>query len=67
MVGKAERLARGANPRTVVMSLPAEAIGARALYEEDYCARGEMENRIKEQPRRAGVCRPHERGDDAGQ
>ncbi len=37
------------NPRFVVTSLGAERIAARALYEEVYCARGDMENRIKEQ------------------
>ncbi|MGA3044511.1 MAG: transposase, partial [Bryobacteraceae bacterium] len=36
-------------PRFVVTSLSAEAWEARRLYEELYCARGEMENRIKEQ------------------
>lgn len=49
VVGKAKYLAQGANPRFVVTSLSAEAFGARELYEEQYCARGEMENRIKEQ------------------
>lgn len=49
VVGKAEHLAKGSNPRFVVTSLPAEAIDGRALYEDVYCARGEMENRIKEQ------------------
>ncbi len=38
-----------ANPRFVVTSLPPDALEARALYEDLYCARGEMENRIKEQ------------------
>ena len=37
-----------ANPRFVVTSLPAGQHQARALYEKLYCARGEMENRIKE-------------------
>ena len=37
-----------ANPRFVVTSLPANQYPARALYEKLYCARGEMENRIKE-------------------
>jgi hypothetical protein len=36
------------NPRFVVTSAPKEAYAARKLYEEFYCARGEMENRIKE-------------------
>jgi hypothetical protein len=49
VVGKAEHLAKGSNPRFVVTSLPAEEIDARTLYEDLYCARGEMENRIKEQ------------------
>jgi hypothetical protein len=49
VVGKAEHLAKGSNPRFVVTSLPASAVDARALYEDVYCARGEMENRIKEQ------------------
>ena len=48
VVGKAEHLAKGANPRFVVTSLKKAKIAARALYEELYCARGEMENRIKE-------------------
>jgi hypothetical protein len=49
VVAKAEHLEKGANPRFVVTSLSAEQFAARALYEELYCARGEMENRIKEQ------------------
>jgi len=49
VVGKAEHLDKGSNPRFVVTSLAAEAWDARALYEDMYCARGEMENRIKEQ------------------
>jgi hypothetical protein len=49
VVGKAEHLQRGANPRFVVTSLSAKEWDARALYEDLYCARGEMENRIKEQ------------------
>lgn len=49
VIGKAEHLAKGANPRFVVTSLPAESFDAQALYEKEYCARGEMENRIKEQ------------------
>lgn len=49
VVGKAEHLEKGSNPRFVVTSLPAEVWEARRLYEELYCARGEMENRIKEQ------------------
>ena len=49
VVAKAEYLAKGPNPRFVVTSLSAESWEARRLYEELYCARGEMENRIKEQ------------------
>ena len=48
VVGKAEWLPRGANPRFVVTSLSPAAIDRRTLYEGLYCARGEMENRIKE-------------------
>ena len=49
VVAKAEHLAKGANPRFVVTSLGEKAMDGRALYEDLYCARGEMENRIKEQ------------------
>ncbi len=49
MVAKAEHLEKGSNPRFVVTSLGAEVWEARRLYEELYCGRGEMENRIKEQ------------------
>jgi Transposase DDE domain group 1 len=48
VVAKAEHLPQGPNPRFVVTSLTAE-IDARTLYEDVYCARGEVENRIKEQ------------------
>src|SRR5512134_1343213 len=46
VIGKAEHLDKGANPRFIVTSL--EECCARTLYEKIYCARGEMENRIKE-------------------
>jgi hypothetical protein len=49
VIGKAEHLPKGANPRFVVTSLHCEVWAAAALYEQLYCARGEMENRIKEQ------------------
>ena len=51
VVAKAEWLAgaRGGNPRFVVTSLDRQTIAKQALYEELYCARGDMENRIKEQ------------------
>ena len=49
VVAKAEVLPRGHNPRFVVTSLSARDYPAQPLYEQIYCARGEMENRIKEQ------------------
>jgi len=49
VVGKAEQLDGKENPRFVVTTLPMERMDARALYENLYAARGEMENRIKEQ------------------
>ena len=49
VVGKAEYLEKGSNPRFVVTSLSEQEVDAQTLYEEQYCARGEMENRIKEQ------------------
>jgi hypothetical protein len=49
VIAKAEHLPKGANPRFIVTSLKPSAINARVLYEKVYCARGEMENRIKEQ------------------
>jgi len=48
VIAKAESTRGEPNPRFVVTSLKPGEIGARALYEEVYCARGEMENRIKE-------------------
>jgi hypothetical protein len=48
VIGKAEHLDKGANPRFVVTSLNATAVDGETLYEQVYCARGEMENRIKE-------------------
>ena len=49
VVGKAEYLAKGENPRFIVTSIISEEKDARTLYEDFYCARGDMENRIKEQ------------------
>jgi hypothetical protein len=46
VIAKAEHSDQGSNPRFVVTSLPGEA---QTIYDEVYCARGEMENRIKEQ------------------
>jgi hypothetical protein len=57
VVGKAEYLAKGDNPRFVVTSLTAEVYGPRELYEQQYCGRGDMENRIKEQQRMLFACR----------
>jgi len=58
VIGKAEVSALGDNPRFIVSSLPAEGFAededktrftAQRLYEELYCARGEMENVLKQQ------------------
>jgi hypothetical protein len=49
VVAKAEHLPKGSNPRFIVTSLSADEIDARTLYEDVYCARGQVENRIKEQ------------------
>jgi hypothetical protein len=46
VIVKAEHNARGANPRFIVANVPGDP---QALYDEVYCQRGEMENRIKEQ------------------
>ena len=48
VVGKAEVTGGEANPRFVVTSLTRAECGPKYLYERVYCARGEMENRIKE-------------------
>jgi hypothetical protein len=49
VIGKAEWLPQGSNPRFIVTSLSRRAVKAMQLYEQHYCARGDMENRIKEQ------------------
>jgi hypothetical protein len=49
VVAKAEALPGKTNPRFVVSSLAPDRVEAGALYEQIYCARGDMENRIKEQ------------------
>lgn len=49
VVAKAERLPGKDNPRFVVTSYDDQRFDARALYEDEYCARGEMENRIEEE------------------
>src|SRR5947209_16816329 len=48
VVAKAEHLSKGENPRFVVTSLDAAYLPAQPLYQQLYCGRGEMENRIKE-------------------
>src|SRR5258707_3557866 len=49
VIAKAEQIEGKENPRYLVTSLDKEAWSAQKLYEQLYCARGEMENRIKEQ------------------
>lgn len=49
VIAKAEYLDKGENPRFLVTSFAPDQMEARSLYEEFYCARGDMENRIKEQ------------------
>ena len=49
VVAKAEHIDGKQNPRFVVTSLNAKQWPAQKLYEQDYCGRGDMENRIKEQ------------------
>jgi len=49
VIGKAEVLALGDNPRFIVTNLRVEQQAGQPLYEQVYCARGDMENRIKEQ------------------
>jgi len=49
VVAKAEQIEGKENPRYVVTSLAADQWPAQPLYEQLYCARGDMENRIKEQ------------------
>ncbi|MCK5862760.1 MAG: IS1380 family transposase [Candidatus Hydrogenedentes bacterium] len=49
VIAKAEHLRGGPNPRFIVTNLPQDYATPKDLYENIYCARGEMENRIKEQ------------------
>lgn len=49
VVSKAEFMSKGANPRFVVTSIQECEMDAKTTYESFYCARGDMENRIKEQ------------------
>jgi Transposase DDE domain group 1 len=48
VIAKAEWTHGGPNPRFIVTSLKAGIVDGRRLYEQVYCARGEIENRIKE-------------------
>src|SRR4051794_25442870 len=72
VIAKAEWIRGEANPRFLVTSLKPDQWAARALYEDLYCARGEMENRIRDGEPHQGVprrplCRPDLGGDHAGQ
>ena len=49
VVAKAEHIDGKENPRYLVTSFTPEECPAQQLYEQRYCARGDMENRIKEQ------------------
>ena len=49
-VAKVEHIPGKSTPRFIVTSLSIDKVDARELYEDVYCARGDMENRIKEQP-----------------
>jgi len=58
VIGKAEVMSEGENPRFVVTNLPAKGFedqpdqsrfSPARLYEEVYCARGDMENKLKQQ------------------
>lgn len=48
VVAKAEALPGKDNHRYIVTSYPVSSYSSKSLYEQEYCARGEMENRIKE-------------------
>ena len=65
VIGKAEYLPGKANPRFVVTNLSPHEVGAQRLYEELYCARGEMEtgSRSSNWP----VRRSHQQRDPAGE
>lgn len=49
VIAKAEYLKKGFNPRFIVTNLPEAHASIKEVYEDIYCARGDMENRIKEQ------------------
>jgi hypothetical protein len=61
VVAKAEWTADAANPRFVVTSIKDEEAEPRRLHEEIYCARGDMENRIKGKPHQGVSARPFRR------
>jgi hypothetical protein len=46
IIGKAEHTSQGSNPRYIITTLRGDA---EEIYDEGYCQRGEIENRIKEQ------------------
>ena len=58
VVAKVEHLPRGKNPRFIVTSVPVQECEGRRLYEEVYCARGDMENRIKGAPGELATVQP---------
>ena len=64
VVAKAEHNGFGANPRFVVTPVAAGEMDCEALYEDFYCARGDMENRIKEQQTGRRGCRLRRHKDD---
>lgn len=49
IVAKAEHLPRGENPRFIVTNISSDDWDDQSLYEQLYCGRGDMENRIKDQ------------------
>jgi hypothetical protein len=49
VIGKAEWTQGEANPRFIITNEDPFTFTAQTLYEQDYCGRGDMENRIKEQ------------------
>jgi hypothetical protein len=71
VIAKAEWTGGAANPRFVVTSLSCEEAAPQPLYEEIYCARGDMENRIKGKPHQGmsarSVRRPYLGSNDARQ
>ena len=63
-VAKVEHIPGKSTPRFIVTSLSIDKVDARELYEDVYCARGDMENRIKEQP--LGLFADRASGHDMG-